>query len=103
MAQWIRVCATDDIDQEDVMRFDHAGRTFAVYRNPDDKYYCTDDLCTHEAVHLADGFVMDYAIECPKHQSEFDYRTGEATRMLPCKNLKTYPARVEGEAVWIEI
>ncbi|MEM5310891.1 MocE family 2Fe-2S type ferredoxin [Paraburkholderia sp. JHI869] len=103
MAQWIRVCAADDIDQEDVKRFDHEGRTFAVYRGPDDQYYCTDGLCTHEAVHLADGLVMDYAVECPKHQGEFDYRTGEATRMPPCKNLKTWRARVDGEVVFIEI
>ena len=40
-------------------------RTFAVYRSPDGEFYCTDGLCTHESVHLADGFVMDYEIECP--------------------------------------
>jgi 3-phenylpropionate/trans-cinnamate dioxygenase ferredoxin subunit len=103
MLQWIRVCATDEIDQEDVRRFDHAGRTFAVYRGPDDRFYCTDGLCTHEAVHLADGFVMDFVVECPKHQGEFDYRTGETVRMPPCRNLKTYPARVEGDAVFVEV
>ena len=33
MATWIDACSTDDIDAEDVIRFDHSGRTFAVYRN----------------------------------------------------------------------
>jgi len=32
MAEWIKACATDDIDDEDVIRFDHAGQTFAIYR-----------------------------------------------------------------------
>jgi 3-phenylpropionate/trans-cinnamate dioxygenase ferredoxin component len=59
MSQWIEVCATDDIDQEDVMRFDHQGQTFAIYHSPDNKFYATDGLCTHERVHLADGLVMD--------------------------------------------
>ena len=29
MGDWIRVCATDDIDEEDLIRWDHEGRTFA--------------------------------------------------------------------------
>ncbi|WP_321893099.1 MocE family 2Fe-2S type ferredoxin [Paraburkholderia tropica] len=103
MTEWVRVCSAEDLEQEDVKRFDHAGHTFAVYRGPDDKFYCTDGLCTHEAVHLADGFVMDFVVECPKHQGEFDYRTGETVRMPPCKNLKTYRARVENDVVFIEL
>ena len=34
MAKWIDACATDDIEAEDVIRFDHDGRTFAIYRSP---------------------------------------------------------------------
>lgn len=39
---------------------------------------CTDGLCTLEKVHLSDGLVMEYKIECPKHNGVFDYRTGDA-------------------------
>ncbi len=63
----------DDIEEEDVIRFDHGGHTFAIYRSPDNKYFATDGLCTHEKVHLADGLVMDNIIECPKHNGRFDY------------------------------
>ena len=65
MTTWTRACATDDIETEDLIRFDHADRSFAIYRSPDDRFYCTDGLCTHENVHLADGLVMDDVIECP--------------------------------------
>ena len=88
---WIEVCGADEIDEEDVIRFDHGGRTFAVYRSPDDEYFATDGLCTHEQVHLADGLVMDNIIECPKHNGRFDYRTGEAKGAPVCVNLRTYP------------
>lgn len=47
MPNWIEVCAVDDIAKEDVMRFDHPGGTFAVYRAQDGKFYATDGLCTH--------------------------------------------------------
>ena len=98
---WIEVCAADDIDEEDVIRFDHAGRTFAVYRSPEDTYHATDGLCTHEKIHLADGLVMDHVIECPKHNGRFNYKTGEAKGAPVCIDLKTYPVKVEAGTVFI--
>lgn len=101
MSSWVTACPLDGIEQEGVVRFDHCGRTYAIYRSPDDEVFCTDGLCTHEKVHLADGLVMDHEIECPKHSGAFDYRTGEALRLPPCVDLKTYLARVEGGNVQV--
>jgi 3-phenylpropionate/trans-cinnamate dioxygenase ferredoxin subunit len=99
---WIEACDADDIEEEDVIRFDHANQTYAIYRI-DDEYYATDGLCTHEQVHLADGLVMDNIIECPKHNGRFDIRTGAAKGAPVCVNLKTYPVRVEDGKVLINI
>ena len=99
---WIKACKVEDIEPEDVMRFDHGGRTFAIYRAPDDKFYATDGLCTHEKVHLANGLVMDNLIECPKHNGRFDYTTGQAKGAPVCVNLKTYPAKIEAGEVFIQ-
>lgn len=99
--QWVAACEADEIDEEDVVRFDHAGRTFAVYRLEGDEYRATDGLCTHERVHLADGLVMDGVIECPKHNGRFDVRTGEGQGAPVCVDLKTYPVRVEAGKVMI--
>ena len=101
--RWIEACATDDIDQEDLIRFDHAGATYAIYHGVDGKFYATAGHCTHEKVHLCDGLVMDFMIECPKHNGQFDYRTGEAMRAPVCVNLKTFPVRVAGSRVLIEV
>ena len=103
MAQWVDACSADDIENEEVIRFDHGGRTFAIYRSPDGEFFVTDGLCTHEKVHLADGLVMDDIIECPKHSGRFNYRTGEAKGAPVCVNLRTYPVRVENERVFVEI
>ena len=100
---WVQACAKDDIDEEDVMRFDHGAKTYAIYRSPDDRFYATDGLCTHEAVHLADGLVMDNVIECPKHNGRFDYTTGQAKGAPVCVNLRTYPVKVEGNAVLVDL
>lgn len=85
------------------MRFDHDGRTFAIYRSPEDTFHATDGLCTHEKIHLADGLVMDDIIECPKHNGRFSYKTGEARGAPVCIDLKTYPVKVEGDDVFLEV
>jgi len=103
MADWVEACDAEDIDREDVIRFDHAGRTFAIFRSPEDEYFATDGLCTHEKVHLADGLVLEDIIECPKHNGRFNYKTGEPRGAPVCVSLKTYPVKVEAGRVLVEI
>ncbi|MCB6184560.1 Rieske 2Fe-2S domain-containing protein [Leeia sp. TBRC 13508] len=103
MSQWIEVCEIEDIDEEDVSRFDHNGLTYAIYRSPDSEFFATAGHCTHEKVHLSNGLVMDHIIECPKHNGRFDYRTGKAQGAPVCVNLPTFPTKVEGGKVWIEV
>jgi 3-phenylpropionate/trans-cinnamate dioxygenase ferredoxin subunit len=103
MADWVEACAVGDVDEEDVIRFDHAGRTFAIYRSPDDEYFASDGYCTHEKAHLADGLVMDDTIECPKHNGRFNYKTGLALRAPVCINLRTYPVKVDAGKVLVRI
>ncbi|CAI2933134.1 MocE family 2Fe-2S type ferredoxin [Aminobacter niigataensis] len=101
--QWINACDTDDIDQDDVIRFDHDGRTFALYRTEDDRFFATDGLCTHEKVHLSGGLVMGNIIECPKHNGRFDFTTGKAKGAPVCVDIATYPVKVEDGRVLIQI
>ena len=51
MSDWILACACDDIDEEDLIRWDHNGHAYAIY-NTDSGFYCTDGMCTHEEEHL---------------------------------------------------
>ena len=103
MTTWIDACAADDIDEEDVIRFDHGERTFALYRSPQNEFFCTDGLCTHEKVHLAGGLVLDEVIECPMHNGRFNYKTGAALRAPVCVDLATYPTKVEGGRLLIQV
>jgi 3-phenylpropionate/trans-cinnamate dioxygenase ferredoxin subunit len=103
MKEWIEACEVGAIEQEDVLRFDHGGQTFAIYRSPEDAYFATDGLCTHEKVHLADGLVIDDIIECPKHNGRFCYKTGEARGAPVCVDLRTYPTKLEAGKVLIRL
>ena len=103
MSTWHKACEVDDVDLEDVIPVTIGGQKYAVYRSPDDEYFATDGLCTHEKVALADGLVLGNVIECPKHNGRFDYRTGEGLSAPICINLATYPTRVSAGVVEIQI
>ena len=93
--------AFDDVDSDDVIRWDPGGSTYAIYQTEDDTVFVSDGLCTHENVHLADGLLQGHLIECPKHNGRFDIRDGAPKRAPVCVALKTYPVRVVSG--WIEI
>ena len=99
---WIDACAIEDIDDEDLIRFDHGDRTFCIYNTPKG-FYATDGYCTHEEQHLEYGIVLETVIECPLHQGQFDILTGKALGDPVCVDLKTYPVKTENQRVWINL
>lgn len=100
---WTNAIAFNDIDNDDVIRWDHNGRTYAIYRTEDDEVFASDGLCTHEEVHLADGLLQGHLIECPKHGGRFDVRDGAPKRSPVCVALRTYPAKVQDGSIWVDI
>jgi 3-phenylpropionate/trans-cinnamate dioxygenase ferredoxin subunit len=99
---WIRACAADDIDDEDLLRFDHGENTYCIYNTPEG-FFATDGYCTHEEEHLENGIVIDCVIECPLHQGRFDVRNGKALSAPVCVDLKIWPVRIEADEVYINI
>ncbi len=100
---WLEVCEVTALVNEDVLRFDHEQRTYALYRGGDGKYYATDGLCTHGNAHLADGMVKGTIIECAKHNGRFDFRDGSPQRLPVCVGLKTYPVRERDGKIEVDL
>jgi nitrite reductase/ring-hydroxylating ferredoxin subunit len=104
MANELRVCRVDDLEQGQSLRIEaQPGMTadIALHRVGDD-FYATDDLCTHEHWSLGeDGELEGHEIVCCLHMAAFDVRDGSATRFPATVPLQVYPVRiVEGE-VWV--
>lgn len=90
------------MDEEDLIRWNHDGRTYAIY-NTDKGFFVTDGHCTHEEQHLEDGLVIGCVIECPLHGGRFDIATGKALS-APCTvDLKIYPTKVEDGVVFVDL
>lgn len=90
---WIEVGPSSLLQKEDVIRFDHEGKTYAIYRTANGKLCATDGICTHGNAHLADGMVKGTLIECAKHNGRFDIRDGSPQRAPACVALKTFDVR----------
>ena len=99
---WVQACETGDIDDEDLIRFDHGEKSYCIY-NTLGSFYATDGICTHEDEHLEFGIVIDNVIECPLHQGRFDIPSGRALSAPVCVDLKTYPVKVEDGNVYVQI
>ena len=99
---WIEVCAADDIEEEDVVRFDHGGRTFAVYRSSDSAYFATEACARMSTRTSPTGW-------CLVTRSSVRSTTAASTipPAPPCArrlvDLATYPVKVVGGKILIEI
>ena len=69
----------------------------------DGEFYATDDICTHAYASLSEGYIEDGCVECPLHAGLFDIKTGKAQGVPVTEDIKTYPVRVEGENIYIEL
>ena len=99
---WVRVAATSQLGDDEALGVVANGVRIAIYRS-DGEYFATDDVCTHAYALLSDGFLEDGCIECPLHQARFDIRTGKVLCEPATEDLKTYPVRVEGDAILVAV
>jgi Na+-transporting NADH:ubiquinone oxidoreductase subunit F len=100
---WVSVCAASDLRRADAVRFDHARKTYALYRDQTGQLFATDGLCTHGNTHLSDGLVIGSIIECPKHNGRFNLVDGSPARAPICRGLATHPVRERDGRIWIDV
>jgi naphthalene 1,2-dioxygenase system ferredoxin subunit len=101
-AAWTPVGSLDDFAASDAVKVELAGKEIAIYL-VDGTVYATANRCTHGDASLCDGFLEGHEIECPHHQGRFDVRTGAALCAPAEVALATYPARLSGDRVELQI
>ncbi len=77
------------------------GLAIALFR-VGDAVHAIDNTCPHRDAPLAFGDLRGHVVYCPLHAWAFDVRTG-ACDEGPGACVRTYPARVEGDAVQIAL
>ena len=102
MAEFTTVAKASEVDTGEVEAFDVGGRKIAV-ANVNGTFHAFDDTCTHAQCSLADGDLDGTTVECPCHGSAFDVTTGEVINGPATDPVDSFPARVEGEDLQVEM
>jgi nitrite reductase/ring-hydroxylating ferredoxin subunit len=102
MAEFVKVGKASDIDEGGVLGVEAKGRELALFKL-DGQIYCLADLCTHEEAPLCEGYIEGGEIECPWHGARFDIKTGAATEGPATEPVATYPVRLSGDDVEVEL
>ena len=99
---WTDVMPADELPVDDVKGVIVGGRDIAIY-TVGDAVYATDNICSHGHARLCDGFLDGHEIECPLHQGKFDVRDGQPLCEPATQALRSYPVKVEGSRVFVQI
>ncbi|MED5232296.1 MAG: non-heme iron oxygenase ferredoxin subunit [Actinomycetota bacterium] len=100
----IRACTLADLADGVALRVVLDGRPVALVRLRD-QVYAIDDTCSHAEVSLAEGEVDvdECALECWKHGSLFDLRTGEALTLPAVRPVDVHEATVVVDEVFVTL
>lgn len=101
----VEVGKTGDIPEGEVRRFVADRVEIAVANLGDGTFLAVDDICSHAEASLSEGEVDvdDETIECPRHGSTFDLRSGRPRSLPATLPVPTFPVKVEGDAILIEL
>ena len=72
----------------------------AVFRVADE-VFAIGDRCSHAEASLAEGEVYGTDIECPRHGSEFDLRTGAPLSLPATRPVPVYKVSIEDGDVFL--
>ena len=102
MSERIRVAALADLPDGRGVRLDVGDHRIALFRLGGD-VCAIGDRCSHAEASLAEGEVVDGAVECPRHGSEFDLTTGRPSSFPATKPVPVYEVDVAGGDVYLTL
>ena len=99
---WVTVTSRTKLGDGDVLGVSVGEEQIALY-NLGGEIYATSNVCTHAFALLSDGWLDGEVIECPLHAGRFEIKTGKGLGPpIPC-DIKTYPVRVVGDDVQVQL
>jgi 3-phenylpropionate/trans-cinnamate dioxygenase ferredoxin subunit len=101
----ITVCKADELPEGAARLIEADGRKIGVFRCNDGELYAIEDRCSHDDGPLAEGEFDGGActVECPRHGSLFDLRSGRPKTLPAFQPVDTFEARVEDGEVKVEV
>ena len=102
MGKFVKVATTDEMAEQPVKCIEVDGQKIALF-DVQGEIFAVSDTCTHRGGPLSEGELEGTAVTCPWHGAEFDVRTGGVLGPPAATGVKSYPVRVTGTDIAIEI
>jgi len=102
MAEWMDVAAQDELPPGSRKIVKTPYCEIAVF-NLDGSFFAIEDVCSHDGGELASGACEGDQIICPRHGARFCIRDGRALTPPAYENIDTFPVRIEGGMVQVDI
>jgi len=99
---WHRIAAKADLPVGEVRGYLVGDVPVALY-NVEGEIFATHNVCTHAFALLSDGYLDEDRIECPLHQGVFCVRDGRAVDGPVDEDLRTFPVKLEGDDILVEV
>jgi 3-phenylpropionate/trans-cinnamate dioxygenase ferredoxin component len=104
MGELVEICPVDELGPGDVRIVEWEDLEVGVV-NCAGTIYAIEDRCSHDDGPLAEGEVDQErcSIECPRHGSRFDLRTGKPDTLPAYVPVDTFPVVVEDGVIKVEL
>ncbi len=100
--RWVRIATTGEVPEDEMVGLNVEGRAIGLY-HIGSRIYAAEDVCPHARVLLSKGRFDGKVVECPIHAARFNVVTGRRLSGPVCRDLHTYPVRIEGDAILVDI
>ena len=98
----VKVAEFSDLKEGVGLKVDLDEHRIAVFL-VDGSIFAIGDRCSHAEASLAEGEVFDDEVECPRHGSTFDLRTGEPKSLPATKPVPVYTVSIEDGNVYVAL
>ena len=100
----IEVCPVDELKPGDMRLVEWEDLEIGVF-NCAGTVYAIEDRCSHDDGPLVEGTLDEEncTIECPRHGSLFDLKTGKPKTLPAYVPVDTYPVIIEDQTIKLEV
>jgi nitrite reductase (NADH) small subunit len=108
MTQWVKAANLNDFSRDSGGCVKVGDLQIAIFNFAKDEWYAVQNQCPHQQqMVLSRGLIGDAKgepkVACPLHKNSFSLCTGDHLGGNPDWKLQTYPIKLEGGAVWLEL
>ena len=104
VAEKIEICVVGELPPGAMRMVEWEDLEIGVF-NCDGEIYAIEDRCSHDNGTLVEGELDQESctVECPRHGSRFDLRTGKPLTLPAYVPVETFPVTIEDDMIKVEV